>query len=481
MLTAGVLMILSKLEIITLLHLFSALIGIGAALAVGVPVFFLLGGSDASFARRLDSELGLNERVQTMVAYRDASGEMLELQREDTEKTLAGFSLKELRIKRIAIYIAALCVGLACLAVGIFMTKPAEEPDAAPVAPFELSAMQKAGLAELIAYVDASDMDEPYRTEIKDELIALLDGLTNAKTEPEMQAALAGSLAAITRATYDSSAMTEILDALWATDNKQIKALALALDTSDWTEAYDAYNWGDFAEKYEQFEGAFDFASLSESENPTESELKLQIEWALEDFAIKSHSALDASGISKDDILYASLARLTSADNSAAPENAFVGLEVIFGSRDGKTYGQLYDEVRNAVSCMGDEFYSVISHQKANADIGEYVLKKLALLFSVMIPEFERPTLKESTQSGGNNDDEQTGNGGGVGSGPTFGSDDLVLDPVTGKYVTYGTLYATYSAIMIEKVNDGRYAYTDEQIKAIEKYFALLYSGLEKD
>ena len=191
---------------------------------------------------------------------------------------------------------------------------------------------------------------------------------------------------------------------------------------------------------------------------------------------MKADSALNSSGIDKGDVLAAAIIKLISAEGGELS-----GFRVIHAASAGKIYDILREEVGNTVDLMADELYSAISQLKTNANVGEYVQKKLASLFAVVIPEFERPTLKETGGSGDNNDDSQQGSGGGVGEGATFGSDDLVLDPVTGKYVTYGTLYATYNTLMIEKLNSNRYAYTDEQIKAIEKYFALLYSGLEKD
>ena len=105
----------------------------------------------------------------------------------------------------------------------------------------------------------------------------------------------------------------------------------------------------------------------------------------------------------------------------------------------------------------------------------------LSSLFMVAIPQFERPVLKDSGSAGDGPNDDGSGSGGGVGEGVEFGSDDLVLDPLTGEYVTYGTLYAKYNTLKEEKLKDGKYDYTDEQRRVIEEYFKLLYSGLKKD
>lgn len=472
---SGLLLILIKREIIALLPLYAALFGLLAA-AIGFGLFFLLTRvSERSVAKRLDRELGLSERAHTMVAYRDASGAMAVLQREDTERVLGEHSDKEFKIKNLWIYITALLLGITCLAVGLIIKKadPQEQPEDIP--PFKISDMQIAGLEELIAFVSESKMDEPYKTVISDELGTLLAALRDADTEPKMQAALASSLTVIAEATYDSSSMTEILNAMWATENIHLKALAVALDTSGWTES-EALCWGEYMESYKEFSATFDFRETAESENVAEAELLQRIKWALEDTSMKADSALNSSGIDKSDILATALIKLISAN-----DGEISGFRAIYAASEGKTYDILRAEIGNTIDLMADSLYTAVSRLKANTNVGEYVQKKLASLFSVMIPEFERPTLKETGVSGDNNDDSQQGSGGGVGEGVTFGSDDLVLDPVTGKYVTYGTLYATYNTLMIEKLSSDRYAYTDEQIKAIEKYFALLYSGLEKD
>ena len=119
-------------------------------------------------------------------------------------------------------------------------------------------------------------------------------------------------------------------------------------------------------------------------------------------------------------------------------------------------------------------------------DVGEYTITKLSTLFLVPAPEFERPdfvkynqTIDDSVKDD-NNDDENSGSeGGGVGEGSVFGSNDLVLDPITGEYVEYGTLLDKYYAVVFEKLQNG--SYSDEQKKMIENYFALLYGGLKKE
>ena len=60
-----------------------------------------------------------------------------------------------------------------------------------------------------------------------------------------------------------------------------------------------------------------------------------------------------------------------------------------------------------------------------------------------------------------------------------FGSDDLVLNPLTGKYVKFGELIHTYYALMFEKLEGD--LYSDEMETLIRNYFDLLYRGLDEE
>ena len=130
--------------------------------------------------------------------------------------------------------------------------------------------------------------------------------------------------------------------------------------------------------------------------------------------------------------------------------------------------------------------YDAISTQKINANVGEYTMTRIASLFPVPIPEFERPGFVKRGESvegdkGDKEDDDDKGgvNDGGIGEGATFGSEDYVLDPISGKYVKLGELINRYYDLMDEKLENG--SYTEEQKEIIRKYFALLYSGSDEE
>ena len=68
---------------------------------------------------------------------------------------------------------------------------------------------------------------------------------------------------------------------------------------------------------------------------------------------------------------------------------------------------------------------------------------------------------------------------GGLGSGDAiYGSDDLIYDPDTNSYVTYGEVLNKYYAKIAELLLDG--TLTEEEIEAVNEYFATLYDGSKK-
>ena len=110
---------------------------------------------------------------------------------------------------------------------------------------------------------------------------------------------------------------------------------------------------------------------------------------------------------------------------------------------------------------------------------------RLSALFIVPLPEFERPDFVKNGEtvggdnSNGNKDENNNSNSnGGVGTGATYGSNDIVLDPLTGEPIEYGKLLAKYYGIMYEKLEGD--SYTEAQKEAIRKYFSLLYSSTQK-
>ena len=457
----GISLLLSKLALLPFAPIIALAIGGGVGVITAVLFFFLLRTSDKKLAETLDQRFTLQEKVQTMLAYEHEQGAMLDLQRQSAETALSGIPTKKFKIRRLWIYLTAFCIGAAATVGGFLVPDKRNQPQ--PPKPFAITELQIAGIEELIRYVDGSQMEELYRTPVSTSLSELLSDLKAATTEPEMQAALTQSMATISSVTYNSSSLTEILNALWATGDTYVKGLAVMLDTSSWKEP----NWGDFAEKLSDYKQTFRHETV-EGTPPTEEELATTLQLSLDLSATKINVALPQSKIAQDDALYVTVAQFATAQKTITEQQL--------------TYEQMLAEIDRALDEASQCTYATISQLKINANVGEYTMTKLATLFPVPLPRFERPDLSSGNGNQGtdeNRPNDKGPNDGGIGEGATFGSKDLILDPLTGNYVEYGSLINKYYAVMNEKLNSGNY--TDEQKQLIKNYFSLLYGGIEKE
>ena len=104
----GLWLMLIRLAIIGLSPITSLFVGIGSTSVAFVLMLLLSKRSDKSLAEELDMLFGLNARVQTMVEYIGESGEMIRMQREDTDIALSTIPLKSYKFERLWIYITAL-------------------------------------------------------------------------------------------------------------------------------------------------------------------------------------------------------------------------------------------------------------------------------------------------------------------------------------------------------------------------------------
>ena len=456
----GLWLILSKLAIIPFEPITAVFEGVGAALIAGGLTFLLGGRSDKALAEELDSLFDLEERAQTMIAYSNESGEMTNLQRQDAERAISEIPLKSYKFKKLWLYICAVLLSAAVLAVGFAFKDMRDYLPPVEEIPFELTELQEAGVLELIKYVESSEMEKEFSTPIADELRDLLSVLRETDTQNDMRAALAKSMAVIMDITYKSSTSTEMLNALRNTGNVYYRHLAKALDTS----AQGRADWGDFAENITEYKEI-----LLEDKDKLKS--------AIEGMNGGLATLLSVSGVCADDEIYLAIEQLFNDEQCG-----FALLLQKIDSLSDKEAKLALDEIFNT---HGDEIFSAISLNKVNASSGEYVMTRLGSLFLVPVPEFERPEFFKNNASvdggsdgGEEKDPENSENAGGVGSGASYGSDDLVLDPLTGELVRYGDLIDKYNAIMYERL-EGDF-YTEEQKAAIRKYFELLYSGLEK-
>ena len=460
----GLWLMLIRLAVIGLDPLTSLFVGLGSML-VGFAVTFLLSRrSDKSLAEELDADFGLSARVQTMVEYCDQDGDMVLMQREDANLALSMIPVKSYKFKKFWVYalvllLSASILGLSFLVPDIRGITPPEEK-----IPFELSELQEKSLLELISEVEASEkMEDEFKFAIADELRALLSVLRETELYDDMTVAVTDSMNKISEITYESSTATELLTTMWSSNDIYFRHLAKAFAVSLW----DTPDESGFKEQM------YGYLALLMGDNEEDESATVGAERAIAAIdGMKNvlNSVLISSGLSSNDEMYLGLVSVFNDQSD--------GLSLIDGSLS-------EDEIRAKIPVALGKMYEAIVFSRSNSEVGEMVNTRLENLFLVPKPRFERPDFYRNnlpvggSVSGEEIDPEDTPGPGGMGGGVAYGSDDLVLDPLTGELKKYGDLINDYNAKLYEKLEGG--LYTEEQKKAILKYFELLFGGIEKE
>ena len=414
--TAAVLLLLIKRAVLGMQSITAILIAVGAMLAVGIPLFFIMRPGVRRVAQRLDRELSLGERVETALEFADREGGIYELQREDTESRLSAIPLKALKIRRVAAAIAVLAICASFLAAS-FIIPAAAEPEKPDVI---IDGYEKdyriAALRQLIERVNSDIYSE---AAMRAEIVAVLESLIDAVEATELESAMKG--AAVTAvgdvslilSYYNSSGALSTSFAESGSD--ELAALSRAFAKLDDDGAEDAID---------------DISALLRTGD---------LETGVPDFNSRLSVAIRQSGVTRaEDILYAALLAfmngVATVIDTAPPDFS-------------KQLGDLCDDLVYAVS-------DAIFLQTDNKRIADVVTAELIAIFSLTKDDFyesgiEPPVDSETgdlvTPPDDEDDDVEEGNSGGYGSGETLaGSDDTVYDDDENGYVKYKDVINKY-------------------------------------
>ena len=458
----------------------SGVIDVGLCCLVGIPLFLAVGGlnflicypTEKRIAKQLDGQLALNEKVQTMLAYKDNRGAIFQLQRDDTEKALTGAKVKGIDIKSIILCTVFILIGIGLLVGAIAIPYEEPEPPVIPVVPFEITELQIVAIEELIEYVNASEMDNPYKENVSTALTTMLDELKLVTNTEQRDEVLAKAIDAMYEQTDLSSSAVEIIDELWKKNTTSSKALAKALNYYDWPKLDE---WDKFVSKIADFR-----STLAYMENDKELDAQKQLEETKALLALTSDNITSALLLAEADSesgLYIVLTRLAKANETNSEFGTRVyGLLTLSELITEMGYKDTQRELDATLTALNSEIFKELSQHSINTTTGEYAMTRVCALFSYELPRFERPSLFEAESGDGSGSDSEGGGAsGGIGSGTEYGSDDLVYDPYTGKYVEYGVILDKYYALMFGKLQGEDY--TEEEKVAMEKYFDILYSG----
>lgn len=467
----SLLYILEKREILSLHPVFCVLIGIGVALLTGGLIYLLNAPRTARLAKKLDKDLQLHEKVQTMLEYEKEEGTIYVLQRNDTNETLDAIPKKRLKIKNLWVYVVTAVFGVSALVTSFVV--PPKKVDAganiAPPVPFQLSGIQRSAIERLIEDVSTSTMETPYKENIVEDLNELLGSLSKAQTIAERNVAIDAAFEDILKETDDSSSVVEIVNSLWNKEQENLSLLAEAINYYDWGAGKE---WDDYMAGMSNFQTSFIHADAT-AEAPDEAKMAKETGAILSDFSANLTAGLLTSGIEKTDSVYAILTRLNETDETVDGVQIY-GLKKI--AQDAETVG--YANTQTALNDTLEELkipvYKALEQNYVNTTTGEYAIKRIADIFRYPLPKFERPDLQTSSSGDSSDDlDDRVPILPGTDSENVYGSNEKVLDPTTGELVEYGKLLSGYQSEALENC-------TEEEWEILKKYYDIL-AGVNKE
>ena len=166
---------------------------------IGIAVFVLVSGlfliikipTNKKAAKRIDNELSLNEKVQTMIEYEDDNSYMATLQREDTLRILSNISIKKISM-RFSLFFFIL-IGFACAVTVTALAipkydEPTDIPDDDYDDPiYDLDDWTIRAIRDIIEVVQNSTIVESLKIEYVAELNELITKLESSTKESQMK------------------------------------------------------------------------------------------------------------------------------------------------------------------------------------------------------------------------------------------------------------------------------------------------------
>lgn len=446
---AGVILYQKLMMIQPLLWLYLT-VGAGVALVSGLAAFLVLRPSQRKIARKLDSDLALGEKVQTMLAFEHEENDMLTLQREDADRRLREAPKGAVRTRHAWVHAFAPVLACALLTVAIVTPVKAVEPEPPePEPPFELSSWQETALAQLIEEVKASEMESAPKRDVVSELENLLESLRVTSTESDMKAMVITVISNLNSIIREHNSVNIFSPCMSASKHESVAALAMAMDMLSGLE-------------------------LKEALESTREALRVD----------EVAEPLKAYAVALTDML-------ALAAENRVPENDPMYVAVQTFIRDlAQLQGQLADYTRDWAQTQLDPLFEentedlsdALFIQYTNKDVKDMAVTRLMEIFGISadeLPDEEKvqiPDINDDPDDDNKRDEEEKGNQGAPGDAEVlFGSDDKIFDPRTNEYVTYGDIINEYYAGVTQKIIDGQIPETLEQF--ITDYFATLYDG----
>lgn len=495
----GLIMLIVKLTATPFEIWYYVVAGAGCAVLCGAVTFLFFKPDNRKVAKTVDEEFGLNEQVQTSVAFSRMTGSIVEMQRERADETVRALPRRKIKFSRIWQYLVIIVIA-AALAVTAFLV-PAKKVEGGVVDPnnptVSVNHTHSVRIKDIINNLQISALanendavygNVPLAQAVLEELEALRVKLEDAETREE------------------EIAMSEIngtLDRISALFAEETTYLAVAETIAGCAAAgsYEDYfspiikAGGDSYRTepiYAVYKAVEDF--LLECPNRTESYMsrrKSEMEnWlfpASDDEEEETPAAV-AEEPAEDPIVAAKAKLrdlrylLLDADEQLAA--GFLKEKIAaFGGALPAFYGDsapenFEDEVTGAIDNFSTGIMEYLQGQSYSLAMERYIGNSIRDIFGLELIQPDAPEADPSTgpADGGEGDG---GNGGGGGSGDfTYPSDDYLYDYQEDDLLFYGDLLRSkYERQIKDFLDKNGEELTEEQKKMIQDYIDALYGS----
>lgn len=486
---AGALVIAFKLAAISFELLWYVLIGVGVALIVCAIAFIFFRPTDKKVAEKLDNEFGLEERVQTSLAFKDSEGTIVEMQREDAAEKLNSLPKSKVKFSRIWQFCLVALVAIAIAVTAFFIPSRQAQGEGPGDEPGErdkvVTEVQVEALRGVINNVNRSDLNGEIKTGVVAELQTLLDTATAIYkeelkiSENAFNGMVISTVNEVEPIINDSLNYTIIGGVI--RDNGETDIARAILNGGRSYGTFDIRDYGHVT-SFSETEPASTNSRLSGGVDAVRAKLNVTLEDGFAEIfntvasdltSVMSMDNFAETEIAANNSLYVCINNfaqdlLRTANTLDVPDAEDADAVKKFETGMQESLNGVFGDFKNQLAA------ELIPQSYAGA-MRRYIRNKVCATFG-LADEMELPEDVEGeggSGEGGKNDGQGSIIGGIGGGGLLVGSDDLIYDPLVGDYVEYATIVARYDAILDELSQSG--ALTEEQRAMAEAYFRFLY------
>ncbi len=379
------------------------LIGAALFLAFGIAFFFWKKPTDAKIAARMDRDMGLQEKIATMVEFQDESSLLIDKQREDAMENLSTKTTKNVPFKLAVFTLPILALSAAVFTSSFFAPKIAESTgiiDNGKKTDQPIENVDKATtdiIDDIHNQINKSDADDS----LKDDLNKILDDLERELEGDDDVDSRKDKIDAakdkMDEALDKANSKEEIGDALQDQDNDALKELGEAIVAGDEDKINEAL------EKLKEQLG-----ELSGQEKAD----------AMKEIADEINSALEKSEIPEGDALRDALKELADQFDEEAKK-----LEEELKKNEGSENQEAADQqasdsaqqgAESAIDQAGEKINQAVQQQKENEDAVNKAKEEMDQLENPKEEEdqFEKDEEEKDDQENDdqNNDDQNDDN-----------------------------------------------------------------------